>query len=439
MKPTRRELLTAAAAAPLAAAAASSVAPAPARAAASRRRRPASSTTTTTQPAPVQNILMVIDGGPGGRLHSTFGPGIVPADDMTSGDWFGFSEVVRVLGALPGYRLTRAHRDVDPGGPLGWDGDRARFRPDVERFRFDAVDLSAFGQIWLFGIGAPADTAPLLDSEVAAIAEFMDGGGGVFATGDHADIGASMCGRIPRVRSMRTWFVKNPPDNEPRAPDPIDAQRLDTTVWGAEETRGSADFRFNNQSDDRPAAITPTPAGRVHPLLDLGRGRRLEHLPDHMHEGAVIDPFDPAMRMSRTWTVAGRAIDEYPTAPDGSQPRPQVLALGTTFGGHTTISHEVWHIGSNVATAPGDRTHGVIGAYDGRTASVGRVVVTSTFHQFADVNIIGDPRAVTPTGAVDPVRRLGFRASVAGLAHLGTQRAWWGVIARWLNRPVPPR
>ncbi len=283
--------------------------------------------------ARAKRTLIVIDGGPGGRLHSTFGPGIVPADDTTSGDWFGFSEVVRALAAVKGRQLVRAHRDVDPGNPLGWAGDRAVYRPDIERFRFDAVDLSGFDQMWLFGIGNLADTARLADTENAAIARFMAGGGGVFATGDHADIGAAMCGRIPRVRSMRAWFAKDPPDNEPTAPDPIDAMRNDTTVWGAEETRESPDFRFNDQSDDRPAAITVTPAGRRHPLLSLGSGRTLTHLPDHMHEGAVLDPFDPAMRMSPTLTFAGEEFVEYPLAADGTQPRPQVLALGTTFAG----------------------------------------------------------------------------------------------------------
>ena len=42
-------------------------------------------------------------------------------------------------------------------------------------------------------------------AEVEAIAAWMNAGGGVFATGDHALLGASMCHKIPRVRSMRKW------------------------------------------------------------------------------------------------------------------------------------------------------------------------------------------------------------------------------------------
>jgi hypothetical protein len=37
------------------------------------------------------------------------------------------------------------------------------------------------------------------------LAEWMDRGGGVFAVGDHFNLGASMCSRIPRVRTMRKW------------------------------------------------------------------------------------------------------------------------------------------------------------------------------------------------------------------------------------------
>lgn len=379
---------------------------------------------------------MVLDGDPTGRLRSTFGPGIVPEDDATRGDFFGFSEFVRALTAMPGITLVKAHRDRDPGVGLGWAGDRTQFRPDLELFRFDAVDLAQFDQLWLFGIGALAHTPKLTDAENAAVARFMDGGGGALATGDHADIGAPMCGRIPRVRSMRAWFVANPPDAEPTAPDPLSANRNDTTRWGPGEEASSADFRFTDQSDDRPAPITPTTAGARHPLLDLGNGRRLTHLPDHMHEGAVIDPFDRSFAMSPTlsYPAAAAVFVEYPMTIDGRRPRPEVLALGTTLGGHSTISHEPWHNGTAVPTAPGDRLHGVIGAYDGHPARVGRVVVTSTFHQFADINLVGDPRATHPDGTPDELRRLGFRASPDGLAHLADQRAWWARIVSWVGR-----
>ena len=33
----------------------------------------------------------------------------------------------------------------------------------------------------------------------------MDGGGGLFATGDHGALGKALCGEVPRARSMRRW------------------------------------------------------------------------------------------------------------------------------------------------------------------------------------------------------------------------------------------
>src|SRR5450432_3149342 len=73
--------------------------------------------------------------------------------------------------------------------------------------------LPGSDQVWLFG-DFPSNLSdnhtesrfsPLSDSELKCLAEWMDRGGGVFAAGDHWNLGASMCSRIPRVRSMRRW------------------------------------------------------------------------------------------------------------------------------------------------------------------------------------------------------------------------------------------
>jgi hypothetical protein len=265
----------------------------------------------------------------------------------------------------------------------------------------------------------------------------MDGGGGVLATGDHADIGQPLCGRILRVRSMRTWFVANPPDNEPLAPDPLAPSRLDSTQPGVGEDRLSSDYRFDDQSDDRPAPIALTPAGARHALLALPGGRRLGVLPDHMHEGEVIDPFALATPLSPVLSYGGAAparFVEYP-ARGTHRPRPRVLALGTVLGGHATTSTEPSHIGAPLPTAPGERSYGAIGAYDGHAAGVGRVMVTSTFHHFVDVNLIGDPWAVHRDGTPDPARRQGFLATPTGRAVLADQHTFWANAVRWLARP----
>ena len=92
--------------------------------------------------------------------------------------------------------------------------------------------LDAYDQVWFFGDepGTVVNTitvgddvikleshSPMTADELDIIAGWMNNGGGVFATGDHAMLGASMCGDIPRVRSMRRWRRADgvPPMTEP--------------------------------------------------------------------------------------------------------------------------------------------------------------------------------------------------------------------------------
>ena len=382
---------------------------------------------------PLRRILVVLDGRPDGRLHATFTPGIPPVDDAKHGDYFTYSHVARTLSALEGYRLVRAHRDTDPGDPsvLG-TADQQLFRTDFPGFVFGTHNLAQYDQIWLFGTGNTKDAAPLTDADLGAIAQFMDGGGGLFATGDHEDIGAPMGSQILRVRAMRAWYFPDAgPGGEPKAPPAIRAERHDTTQPGSGETLTSDNYRFDDQSDDRPQPITLTPAGLRHPLTELAGGRRLEVLPDHMHEGEVIDPFALAVPLAPTRTHAGQTFVEFPSGPQG-QPRPEILAMASTLPGHATRSTEPNHVGADPLTAEG--TYGAIGAYDGHPAGVGRVVVQSTFHHFTDVNLIGDLWAVDADGSPNPDRRQGFLVSPQGRAHLGDITAYIANIATWLSR-----
>lgn len=84
------------------------------------------------------------------------------------------------------------------------DGD-ATIARRITNFRFDNATHFApdmYDEAWLFGI----ETGPGIDAtELRSISDFMNGGGGVFATGDHGALGKAMGGEIPRVRSMRLW------------------------------------------------------------------------------------------------------------------------------------------------------------------------------------------------------------------------------------------
>ena len=90
-------------------------------------------------------------------------------------------------------------------------------------FRFNMVDgatsvIDKYEQIWCFGFkpnnfASPSDAEidqpgafPASDAELLKLSQWMkDKKGGLFGTGDHHFLGASMCRRIPRLGTMRRW------------------------------------------------------------------------------------------------------------------------------------------------------------------------------------------------------------------------------------------
>lgn len=366
------------------------------------------------------NVLLVMDGIAGSAHYASFGPGDQNTDPNSGDAFFGLSEFVRVLtsGFLPRFIVTKAHRDTDVNGAA-----------DVENFKFDAGDLSVYDEIWLFGVADTGGTAnPMTDSELVALTKFMNGGGGVFATGDHADLGVELNGRVPRVRSMRKWYFPNPgPLGEPAAPPPIGTDRIETTQRGA----GESFTHFDDQSDDIPQPLIlrwySLNSSRLflrlypHPVM-CGVNGPIRVAPDHMHEGEVIVPWD----LNATLTFAGQNFVEYPTNGSGQKWPPQIIAWGQVVA-ETNTSTENAHTGdpNDIATP---RTFGVVGAYDGQRVGVGRVVVDSTWHHFFDINLIGDPVAPYP-------KTLGFKASAAGQAVLAEIENYYRNIAFWIARP----
>lgn len=367
--------------------------------------------------------LIVLDGRPHSGHYASFGPGDQSPDPTSGDDYFGLSEFIGAL-TDPAPHLTRvfvtkAHRDTDIRGAA-----------DIEHFRFDAHDLSVYDEIFLFGVATPFETdAVMTDSELAALATFMDGGGGVFATGDHEDLGVALNGRVPRVRSMRKWYFPDPgPHGEPVAPPAIGTMRVETTQPSKLETA----VRFDNQSDDIPQPLELrwysiprsifTSVQFPHPLM-CGPNGPIQVSADHMHEGEVIEPWDP----SATLTFAGQTFVEYPPGKLGGQPLPEIVAWGKVLA-ETNFSTEGAHTGDpgNIAQA---RRFGVVGAYDGHRAGVGRVAVDSTWHHFFDINLIGDPVAPFP-------KTQGFKASSDGQKALADIRSYFRNLATWLARPT---
>ena len=304
-------------------------------------------------------ILVVTDSSSGGFNNASgFHLGLV-LDIVQSDVW---PHVV--------FDFTRAHRQTGDG--------------DIDNFKFDNHNLGQYDQIWLFGI--ERFLAPLSGSELKALAQFMDGGGGMFATGDHENLGQPLAAEVPRVRSMRRWYHPNPgPNGEPVAPDQVGAGRHDTLVDAA-----GIPSPAGSQTDEVPQTIRPryytAPSlGPIflkkvrypHPVL-CGPEGAITHLPDHMHEGHCEEPGD----LSQSFTFDGYTTTEYPTL-SGHQERPQVIAWAN----------------NNVD----NNEFGVLAAYDGHRSGVGRVVVDATWHHWFNINLAGFIAATDPASpSFDP-------------------------------------
>jgi hypothetical protein len=319
-------------------------------------------------------ILFVLDGRiDTGRTSGCFGLGLVldTLRDNSFAWWVRFEvDVVR--------RDDGIQRLCAPDSP---DENPASFN---FRFTNAGFDIDQYDQIWFFGdfpSNRPDDPndakyVPLSNAELKLLAEWMDRGGGVFATGDHANLGASMCSRIPRVRTMRKWTAAQgmPPQHGPDRHETTQGAPGTITTYAEEEDAVPQTI----EPVYRPTATSiAIPTYVPHPLL-CARGGVIDKFPDHMHEGEVIA--DDAVELDRPLGIPGYKGVEYPAAVDKKQPRPrpQVVAYGRTT---PQWQHEDGPV--NPKRFP------LIGAYDGDPAGIGRVVVDSTWHHWFSVNLHG--------------------------------------------------
>lgn len=329
------------------------------------------------------NILIVADG----RLRFDVGTG--------KDDDYSFSLMIEGLhqtaGSVVRFSTTTAYRPPKehirkPGDPSGPDsnGEGA----DIASFRFECKDITEnYDEVWIFGDqsetikdGKPEKiTTQLTPCELCALQEFMDNGGGVFASGDHESLGASINAYVPRVRVMRTWR-EGPGTGGTGQPD-------------------QNDTRVGFEIDDTPQKITPILfSGRPHPLLDGPRGM-IEVLPDHVHEGICRDSF------------SATDLEEFPG--NGSH-MPLAIALSQR--------HD-----APPATFP------AICAYDGHPANVGRVVVDASFHHFVKVNLkqfLPKPTS-SPQGTATNAK--------TGVYAYEDIKSYHKNIAIWLARPEKQR
>lgn len=287
---------------------------------------------------------------------------------------FGLTQFVNTLAATPIHgmipQIVKASRGADPNA-------------DIQNFDFTNVTngllKSRYDVVFLFGIDQEG-VGQLPQTQVDAIARFMQAGGGVFATGDHEDLGTALSRDVPRVRNMRYWLPAETPDF-------ADTTRLSTNLPGDDLA-----YAFADQSDlhaQRLYVNYRTQAGGIgnpHPLLQGGPLGAIEVFPDHPHEGECRVPSD----LTTTFALDGGNPREWPDATaGGGAVSPEMVAL--------TMSHGDSFPGKEALTP---RAFMAVSAYDGQRAGKGRVVTDATWHHFVNINIDGTGSGLS--GLQDP-------------------------------------
>jgi hypothetical protein len=292
---------------------------------------------------------------------------------------FGLTDFVEALRSVPiGGMIpviTTALFNPNPAAVLTYD-DKERH---VRNFKFtDAtygLEMPRYKVVFILAInGQMSDGLANEAGALAAITVFMQNGGGVFATGDHADLGAAMCKDIPRVRNMRRWVGKDGVD----VPSASGKDRITTNLPGRSDVAGSNDvYEIVDQQDQFPQRLfvnyltVAGGDGAAHPVLQIpAANRAIEVFPDHPHEGECIIPTD------LTTKLADGSTDEWPADPAGNRILPEMVAL--------TMSHGN---GADGKAPVVPRAFIAIAAYDGQLANVGRVITDATWHHFVNINI----------------------------------------------------
>jgi hypothetical protein len=363
--------------------------------------------------------------------------------DFSEAD-FGLSTFVRTLLDTPGgyvrFRITLAH--IANASATQMLAGEPRIERRITQFKFDDpdhFDAGAYDEVMLFGIasafpgrgtdasGQPYPADRLSTTELSALTQFMNAGGGLFATGDHGSLGRFLCQAVPRARNMRLW-ASTSAQNSTDEVSMAGPRRNDTNRIGS--SPGSS---FDDQSDATPQTIQPRIYQRKvgfwrfsfpHPLL-CGKNGVISVMPDHPHEGECVEPTDTSLNLN----FGGPLGPEYPNASGGgARPLPEVISTNTVFAGTTSSGKDPTF----------SQSFGGICAYDGHRASVGRVVTDATWHHFVNINLVGQ---INPNlGSGNPKSQTfagggGFLATAAGQAHLEDIRSYYRNLAVWMAPP----
>jgi hypothetical protein len=129
------------------------------------------------------------------------------------------------------------------------------------------LDESDFDQLWLFAV----DTGDgITKHECGAITRFREGGGHVFVTRDHMDLGVSVCD-LGGIGEAHYFHSKNP---DPNPENRVNDDRVTTSIqWPNYYSGPNGDVQTISVSEP------------AHPVL-----AGVKTLPSHPHEGAVGAP-----------------------------------------------------------------------------------------------------------------------------------------------------
>ena len=252
-----------------------------------------------------------------------------------------------------------------------------------------------FDEIWFFGLhqanterfslgvfrGGP--DSELSADEIDELNNWMKveggSGGGVLMTGDHNNpappnwlrngsaetaaepeflgLGRAIGRCVPRAGELRKW--EGPPSS--RAEDCLNT----LTSAGFQTDRVPQQLIHISVNADG----EPDPKGQPHPLFFYQRGCFIDIFPDHRHEGKLVIP-----------DVLNTTV--WPVGKNG-QPRPCIVAFGTD-------------------KRTGDKI-GLVTAYDGDRAGVGRIVADSSWHHYVNINLKGFPHPAPPLSDSDKI------------------------------------
>lgn len=324
---------------------------------------------------------------------------------------FGIGRVVDIMAAAS---FGCASFEVKLAGRFGTqnkDNNAGLHEFTYTGFRFDQTEadgsfiIDHYDQIWCFGFdpgnGQPNNLDPAIDvnitshawaatnAELERLARWMnERKGGLFGTGDHHYLGASLCSRIPRLGIMRMWSVTD------GVPTIGGTTRLDTNrPVTASQQAGTTVIPNSAEGDAKPQPIdwvaeytwslSPFFSHKSpHPILCHPTLGPINVMPDHPHEGRCFDPTDGnwiATRRDTAYNLNGYAGDQFPTV-GGVRPLPKIIAWGNTLADPP------------LQFAKGDqpaRRFPMISVYDGQQIGIGRVVTDSTWHHWFNMNLDG--------------------------------------------------